>query len=1247
MSDNIDALRALAAILQLAQGAGSRDADDLPREDYSPSRGFTFVDNLPSIDCDETDREARCVQDMMATIVTKQVLGKTDECEFCLRIIDVSGEDRGQPIVFGVCSDVPTGYSRLPIGHAELPASIGACCCRTDGVVMHKSEKVSQQASILALKDGDVVKIKVKRGSQVSLHKGPFELHGFTVGGDGKFRIGVSMCSKGQRVKIIKEDGDGSVSGLDVLAEFARLLEQAGAAAGQSRDERAVRLPNLSYSQTTGFTWADGQLDAVKCDNRRKIATCVASNSGTLVTEQVLTNSDRCDLVLRFISSAGEGDEAVTFGVVNDVPSGFLQKTVGDRGFPASIGARCGKEQGAVVQEGENKRQLPGIKDGEIVKIEVRLGSQVILTKGSQRLLAFKVGGNGKFRFGLSLSSKGQQVEILDAVRETNITNARPASDLPLLKAGYEVQLPPDSDPRLSSMRQGYNSTMANHCGRMGRVLQAHPRCVRVDVEGTAFMWDIEVFPKEAIRCCHEGCRLFDDCVKAVGHVCDVCRVRLPIGAATRACRTHDYDVCRYCRGLIDVPAVGSKVIQGPSWKWGAQDGEPYTEGVCCDTPDKYGWLTVDWLNGKQNRYRVNEYYQDVWLARENGLLGLQPLDAEDSGKRMLQDLLVGALRTRVKESSQAASLPTERYKSSQGFTFAAPPTSALRLDDSKKELMSVGDYKGSIVTEQVVDASKSPVSFQMQVKSLPLDDKTGHFAWGVCPREARNFQNGFPGKSEFSSSLGACLTSEFQCVLNDDDPKGMIPQVAVGDIVGIKLGNGKIAFMHKGKCVHEVGVMGGHFRFAVCLGNNGQHVEIVANEEAVADGPALVIGANIRTVAVGQGRGQLQYEESTLVGEGGFGRIYKGKLSALPVIVKVLKREAMSEELQESFENEVKVLASFQHPHLVLFIAMNPDMHIIVTEYCELGDLEGFLTKHEQGKRTGANERRRLMLECSQGINFLHDSNVVHRDLKPANVFVAHGPRAKVGDFGLAAPLVVCQEDAKNGAAGTITYMAPEVFIGQISAKSDVYSFSMVLGFAFGMQQLDVSKFTNIEAALLLAHLADTPGLVHQHIIRAIREGKRPALPPSMPVEIQNLVQQCWDEDPEKRPYCMHICEHLEQPLVENGRQAQAQLPQQQNSIDKNAKKLEEQERRQREEEEAKQHRIQQVSQEIDRLQSEKKVAADSDDFRRAQQLKDKIEALQRDLSKISGKSEPQVTIVCEANGVNDTLNQGCCVLQ
>mmetsp|Transcript_12580 Transcript_12580/g.28462 ORF Transcript_12580/g.28462 Transcript_12580/m.28462 type:complete len:1193 (+) Transcript_12580:71-3649(+) len=1112
-------LQMIAALAAHADGGEER----LPSEDYSAEKGFTWVDCLRSIDCDAEDKEAHCVHSCMGTLVTKQVITADDECELCLRMLEMDGEE-GKPISWGVVPEVPKGCRNLPIGHKDFANSIGACCRKDAGVVMHNGEAQGTQVQLLGIQDGEMVKIKVKKGAHVSFHKGPIEFQSFTVGGAGKFRLAISLCSKGQRVRIVTGEGDsgaggGGLEGLALLAALAQLVEGVGGGS----DSAAKKLPIESYQVATGFKWVD-ILKAVDCDERKKVAVCVASSVSTMVTAQVLTTDDSCDLYLRFDNVSGEENKSIAFGIVNDVPLHFENKTVGDDGFPCSIGAVCGKEEGAIVHEGKKVQSIPGVKNGDIVKIEVRKGSQVTFLKGTTRLHGCRVGGNGKFRLGVTLCSKGQQVEILDVV---NRPETAPSTQL--LKADCEVQLPPESDPRLKSMRTKYATGMASHCGRVGRVVRVSQRCARISVDGREFWWDIEVFPKSITRCCHaNGCDLKDDTVTGTGRVCDVCRVRLPVGSVTKACRTHDYDVCRYCQGHIDVPEAGKQVIRGPTWKWEEQDGEPYTEGKCLGNADQHGWLTVEWSNGKKYRYRATDHYQDVWLARSNGLRGQKPLPKEESTRQQLEGLLE-AVKKLAEGTSQA--LPKHSYTASQGFTFAQATTSDLKLDDGKKDAIAVGEHRGSLVTEQVLDSTASPVTFQLRIKALPFGAK-GLFSWGLCTEAAPNYHKRFPGHSEFKGSIGGFVTPDLQCVLHDNDAKCTLPQVSPGDVVGIRLGNRKIQFTHQGKVVHDCGVVGGKFRFAVCLGSKGQHVSIVSESESIGDVASHVVGANIRVVEVGSGEKQLQYDESTMIGEGGFGCVYKGKLSATPVIVKVLKREAMSEKLQESFENEVRVLAAYQHPHLVLFLGMNPERHLIITEYCVHGDLENYLQKGK-GLMASSDERRQLMLEAAQGMDYLACCDLVHRDLKPQNVFVTRGPQAKIGDFGLAAPLAVCQEEAKRGYAGTLTYIAPEVFQGKISAKSDVYSFSMVLGFTFGMEQLDPGKFTNIDKVAILAQLMHEPALIHGHIVNAIKEGRRPILPDSMPAQIKELVRRSWDVEPDRRPVFATLCEHLEQPLA------------------------------------------------------------------------------------------------------------------
>src|SRR5258706_86518 len=81
-----------------------------------------------------------------------------------------------------------------------------------------------------------------------------------------------------------------------------------------------------------------------------------------------------------------------------------------------------------------------------------------------------------------------------------------------------------------------------------------------------------------------------------------------------------------------------------------------------------------------------------------------------------------------------------------------------------------------------------------------------------------------------------------------------------------------------------------------------------------------------------------------------------------------------------------------------------------------------------------------------AHGMRFAWETaGLVHRDLKPDNVLIATDGTAKVSDFGLARPTT---DMAGHGTAGTLAYMAPELWLGagHASVQSDVYAFGVIL---------------------------------------------------------------------------------------------------------------------------------------------------------------------------------------------------------
>jgi len=1138
MADSTDVATLLQLLAKAQEAAAQSSAGDpanrLPRETFSRGSGFTWADCLRSVDCDEKDKEAMCVASRMATLVTQQVLTGDDECDFTLRVVNAGGQD-GEPLFFGIVDDVPVGFGHLPIGHKGLASSIGVCAYASHGAIVHAGETKGDAPGI---NTGDTLRVRVRRGSKVSLHHESTEILSFNVTGKGKFRCAVSMSSKGQRVKIVDQheapDGAAALALLQLLrsgngeqnAALAAALAGVVAHSGShSAGDGASRLPKEKYSSAKGFTWVD-TLRSVDCDHRDKVATCVQSRTATMVTAQVLSKEDACEFVLKVINAGGEDDQPMAFGIVDDVPDGFSRLPIGHSELKPSIGAFCGKAEGFIITDGKKKGTFPGVGDGDLVRIVVSKGSNVRLCKGSGEF-SFKVGGNGCFRIGVSFTCKGQSAEIVEAA-----SLGTPGEKA--MKVGSEVDMPLGSDPRLSAMRTKYSAeAMGRHCGRVARVVRTAKRCIRTSLDGTEFWWDIELFPKSVRRWCYEGCPLVH-CVADTGsRICDVCRARLPKGSSVLQCGQHDYDVCTYCQGLREVPPVGSKVVRGPSWKWKKQDGVPYTEGVCKTPPDKEGWVTVLWPGGASNRYRVNDFYQDVWLARGNELGGQEPVEEEEKeeGSADLGALLAELIKHAKDTSSKGKSLQSQAFSPSTGFTFVEDCVPEVVVGKSKKDARAIKDHPshwGSIVTEQVVSASESgPFVFSIQIKALPMGPQ-GVFAWGLCTSQATNFQQHVPGKSEFKGSIGCLVTSGAQIVLHDDKIVGKMSEVSEGDIVGARLGSGKCEFIHQGRVVHRVGVQG-NFRFVVCLGSVGQHVTIKGGPD---DGSLKRdLAKVVPHVEVGRGPNDLSFDDSSRLGEGGFGVVYRGKLWGDDVVVKKMRQDAVTEELEKNFEQEVQALASLRHKNLVIFLAINGAQHLIVTEFCELGDLKHYLGQGD-GVDAHPNERRKLMLDVSKGMACIAGQGMVHRDVKPENVLISQGPIAKVGDFGLVMPLARCRSE--GGIAGSLLYMAPEVFLGEISERSDVYSFGLVLGFTFGMQELDVSKFTNMDVAVLVAQIKRDPGVVHQAIIQQIRNGKRPSLPESMPLQMRALVTEAWDEEPDNRPSFISLCESLTQPLMD-----------------------------------------------------------------------------------------------------------------
>lgn len=190
-------------------------------------------------------------------------------------------------------------------------------------------------------------------------------------------------------------------------------------------------------------------------------------------------------------------------------------------------------------------------------------------------------------------------------------------------------------------------------------------------------------------------------------------------------------------------------------------------------------------------------------------------------------------------------------------------------------------------------------------------------------------------------------------------------------------------------------------------------------------------------------------------LGQGGFGTVYKGNLpDGRQVAVKLLKN---SKDDGREFMNEVASIMRTCHVNVVALLGycLQGSKRALIYEYMPNGSLERFAFGHNsEGENSLSWEKLfDITVGIARGLEYLHrgcSTRIVHFDIKPHNILLDQDFCPKISDFGLA-KLCMTKESiiSIDGARGTIGYIAPEVFsqqFGQISSKSDVYSYGMMV---------------------------------------------------------------------------------------------------------------------------------------------------------------------------------------------------------
>ncbi|XP_073131310.1 proline-rich receptor-like protein kinase PERK9 [Henckelia pumila] len=226
-------------------------------------------------------------------------------------------------------------------------------------------------------------------------------------------------------------------------------------------------------------------------------------------------------------------------------------------------------------------------------------------------------------------------------------------------------------------------------------------------------------------------------------------------------------------------------------------------------------------------------------------------------------------------------------------------------------------------------------------------------------------------------------------------------------------------------------------------------------------------------------------FPPQNLLGEGGFGSVYKGRLvDGREVAVKQLKVGGGQGERE--FRSEVEIISRIHHRHLVSLVGycIAEDRRLLVYEYVPNDTL--YFHLHGQGRPVmDWITRVKIAIGSARGIAYLHEDchpRIIHRDIKSSNILLDNNFVARVSDFGLAKLAVDANTHITTRVMGTFGYMAPEyASSGKLTDKSDVYSFGVVLlELITGRKPVDTSQPLGEESIVewarpLLSHALET----------------------------------------------------------------------------------------------------------------------------------------------------------------------------
>ncbi|XP_071686639.1 uncharacterized protein [Rutidosis leptorrhynchoides] len=275
-------------------------------------------------------------------------------------------------------------------------------------------------------------------------------------------------------------------------------------------------------------------------------------------------------------------------------------------------------------------------------------------------------------------------------------------------------------------------------------------------------------------------------------------------------------------------------------------------------------------------------------------------------------------------------------------------------------------------------------------------------------------------------------------------------------------------------------------------------------------------------------------FNVSNCVGGGGFGNVYKGKLSQSDDTIVAKKLDTSGGQGEQQFRIELQILFEYKHQNIIGLVGYcdQEDAKVIVYEYAPRGSLDRYLSD----ARLNWIKRLQICIDVATALDFLHrgigkPGTVIHRDIKTANILLTGEWKAKLADFGLSLISTIHKETdyVINRACGTPGYVDPLYLkSGFLTKESDIYSFGVVLfEMLCGRSTFETHKREGMYLPSFIKH-----NFENEKRDDVVFEKIKAQIMPKALTAFRKIAYRCLRDDREKRPKAKEVVKQLKKAL-------------------------------------------------------------------------------------------------------------------